>query len=129
MRRLAAQAANGWIPNGDGLEWDNLASASRHLDQELEAIGRPPREVRRIINTIRKKLQAEPGGFLFGPVKQWVEEISALALELGFDTFVFGDREATEEHLYRFAEEIIPGVREVVARERRPQGRLPKDLQ
>jgi alkanesulfonate monooxygenase SsuD/methylene tetrahydromethanopterin reductase-like flavin-dependent oxidoreductase (luciferase family) len=129
MRRLAAQAANGWIPNGDGLEWDNLASASRHLDQELEGIGRPPHEVRRIINTIRKKLQAEPGGFLFGPVKQWVEEISALALELGFDTFVFGDREATEEHLHRFAEEVIPGVRELVARERRPQPPFPKDLQ
>ena len=66
---------------------------------------------------------------MFGPVKQWVEEISALALELGFDTFVFGERQATEEHLYRFAEEVIPGVREGVARERRPQARLPKDLQ
>ena len=119
MRRLAAKAADGWIPNGDGIEWDNLASASGHLDQELASIGRPTGEVRRICNTIRKKLQPETSGFLFGPAKQWVEEISGLALELGFDTFVFGDGEATEDHLYRFADEVIPGVRETVARERR----------
>ncbi len=113
-----ARAADGWIPNGDGIEVDNLTEASAHLDRELAAIGRPPAEVRRICNTIRKKLQPESEGFLFGPAEQWVDEISGLAIELGFDTFVFGDRDTTEEHLHRFAEEVIPGVRENVARAR-----------
>jgi alkanesulfonate monooxygenase SsuD/methylene tetrahydromethanopterin reductase-like flavin-dependent oxidoreductase (luciferase family) len=118
MRRLVARAADGWIPNGDGIEVDNLTEASAHLNRELAAIGRPPGDVRRICNTIRKKLQPQSEGFLFGPPEQWIEEISGLALELGFDTFVFGDRDTTEEHLHRFAEEVIPGVRENVARAR-----------
>ncbi|HWB21936.1 MAG TPA: LLM class flavin-dependent oxidoreductase [Gaiellaceae bacterium] len=120
MRRLVARAADGWIPNGDGIELENLTFASRHLDEEIAAAGRQPGDVRRICNTIMKKLQPQSEGFLFGPAEQWIEEISRLALELGFDTFIFGDRDTTEEHLHRFAEEVIPGVRAAVEAARRP---------
>ncbi len=115
MRRLVARAADGWIPNGDGIELENLTRASEHLDEEIVAAGREPSDIRRICNTIMKKLQPESEGFLFGPAEQWIEEISFLALELGFDTFIFGDRDTTVEHLHRFAEEVIPGVKTTVA--------------
>jgi alkanesulfonate monooxygenase SsuD/methylene tetrahydromethanopterin reductase-like flavin-dependent oxidoreductase (luciferase family) len=118
MRRLVAREADGWIPNGDGIEPENLRRASDHLDQELAAVDRPPHEVRRICNTIMKKLQPKSERFLFGPAEQWVDELSALAIDFGFDTFVFGDRDTTEEHLHRFAETVVPGVRENVASSR-----------
>jgi alkanesulfonate monooxygenase SsuD/methylene tetrahydromethanopterin reductase-like flavin-dependent oxidoreductase (luciferase family) len=118
MRRLAAREADGWIPNGDGINLENLTGTSEHLDEELAKIGRPPGEVRRICNTIMKKLQPKSEGFLFGPPEQWAEEISSLAIDLGFDTFIFGDRETTEAHLHRFAEEVVPAVRDNVARAR-----------
>ena len=47
MRRLVARGAEGWIPNGDGIEIDNLTKGSAHLDHELAEAGRPPGEVRR----------------------------------------------------------------------------------
>jgi alkanesulfonate monooxygenase SsuD/methylene tetrahydromethanopterin reductase-like flavin-dependent oxidoreductase (luciferase family) len=119
MRRLVARAADGWIPNGDGIELENLTLASQHLDEEIAAAGREPGDIRRICNTIMKKLQPASQGFLFGPPEQWIEEISSLALDLGFDTFIFGDRDTTEEHLHRFAEEVIPGVRVAVESARR----------
>jgi alkanesulfonate monooxygenase SsuD/methylene tetrahydromethanopterin reductase-like flavin-dependent oxidoreductase (luciferase family) len=118
MRRLTARLANGWIPNGDGIELENLAAASAHLDEEIAAAGRAPNELRRICNTIMKKLQPQSEAFLFGPAEQWIEELTFLAVELGFDTFVFGDRDTTVDHLHRFAEDVIPGVRENVARSR-----------
>jgi hypothetical protein len=65
-----------------------------------------------------KKLQQKSVGFLFGPAEQWVDELSGLAIDLGFDTFVFGDRDTTEAHLHRFAEEVVPGVRDNVGRAR-----------
>jgi hypothetical protein len=65
-----------------------------------------------------KKLQPQSEAFLFGPAEQWIEELTFLAVELGFDTFVFGDRDTTVDHLHRFAEDVIPGVRENVARSR-----------
>jgi alkanesulfonate monooxygenase SsuD/methylene tetrahydromethanopterin reductase-like flavin-dependent oxidoreductase (luciferase family) len=118
LRRLVAENADGWIPNGDGIELENLTKAGRHLDQELERAGRDRGEVRRICNTIMKKVQPKSEGFLVGPAGQWVEELTQLALELDFDTFVFGDRDTTVPSLHLFAEEIIPAVRENVARAR-----------
>jgi alkanesulfonate monooxygenase SsuD/methylene tetrahydromethanopterin reductase-like flavin-dependent oxidoreductase (luciferase family) len=118
MRRLVARAADGWIPNGDGIDLENLTAATAHLNEELATAGREPGDVRRICNTIMKSLQDDSEGFLFGPAEQWIEEISALVLDLGFDTFVFGDRNTTEAHLHRFADEVIPGVRQNVARAR-----------
>jgi alkanesulfonate monooxygenase SsuD/methylene tetrahydromethanopterin reductase-like flavin-dependent oxidoreductase (luciferase family) len=115
LRRLAARVADGWIPNGNGIEIENLTDATADLDRQILAAGRELSDVRRICNTIMKKLQPESAGFLFGPAEQWVEEITFLAVELGFDTFIFGDRDTTVEHMHRFAEAVIPGVRERVA--------------
>jgi len=55
-------------------------------------------------------------GPLRGPVAQWTEELTALVVEEGFDTFVlWADG---PDQLRRFADEVVPAVREQVARER-----------
>ena len=85
------------------------------LDEELEAAGRPRSAVRRVYNLIAKKLQPASEGFLVGPVDQWVDQLTQIALEFGFDTFMFGDRNDTVEHLHIVANEIFPQVRANVA--------------
>jgi alkanesulfonate monooxygenase SsuD/methylene tetrahydromethanopterin reductase-like flavin-dependent oxidoreductase (luciferase family) len=115
MRRLIAQQADGWIPGMLTMDPELVRIEAEHLDEELEAAGRPWGAVRRIYNTIAKKLQPTSAGFLVGPAEQWVEQLTYIALEFGFDTFLFGDRETTVEHLHIFAEQVIPQVRANVA--------------
>jgi hypothetical protein len=49
---------------------------------------------------------------LQGPVNQWVEELTNLAM-IGFDTFIFWGE--GEGQLERFSEEVVPGVRAQIA--------------
>ncbi len=52
---------------------------------------------------------------LHGPVDQWVEELTNLAITYHFDTFIFwaeGDGQ-----LAKFAEEVVPAVRAQAAAE------------
>lgn len=111
MRKLIAQAADGWIPGMYSIDPVPIAIEVDHLDAELEAAGRPCAAVRRVYNTIAKKVQSTTDGFLVGPPEQWVDELTRAALEFGFDTFLFGDRDATVEHLHIVAERVIPQVR------------------
>jgi alkanesulfonate monooxygenase SsuD/methylene tetrahydromethanopterin reductase-like flavin-dependent oxidoreductase (luciferase family) len=111
MRKLIAQAADGWIPGMFSIDPDQIVIEVDHLDAELEAAGRPRAAVRRVYNMIAKKIQPTSDGFLVGPPDQWVDQITQIALDYGFDTFLFGDRENTVEHLHIVAEEVIPQVR------------------
>jgi len=56
--------------------------------------------------------------FFNGPPQQWVDELSRLVLEYGMDTFILGLPEPPGDQLERFMDEIIPQVRETIARER-----------
>jgi hypothetical protein len=53
---------------------------------------------------------------LRGPVEQWVDELTDMAVGYGFDTFMFWGE--GEDQLPRFAEEVAPAVRAQVAAER-----------
>jgi hypothetical protein len=56
------------------------------------------------------------GGLLDGPPAQWAEELADMALRYGVSTFVLGaDEPATIE---RFAADVAPATRELVAAER-----------
>jgi hypothetical protein len=67
----------------------------------------------------RKRIQQRSERFLFGPPEQWAEELTMLAVELGFDTFIFGDREAPVDHIRQIAAEVIPQVKANVAAARK----------
>jgi alkanesulfonate monooxygenase SsuD/methylene tetrahydromethanopterin reductase-like flavin-dependent oxidoreductase (luciferase family) len=111
MRKLIAQAADGWIPGMFSVDPDQIGIEVDHLNAELDAAGRPRGAVRRVYNTIAKKIQPTSAGFLVGPPEQWVDQLTEIALDFGFDTFLFGDRDATVEHLHVVADQVIPQVR------------------
>jgi alkanesulfonate monooxygenase SsuD/methylene tetrahydromethanopterin reductase-like flavin-dependent oxidoreductase (luciferase family) len=115
MRRLIAQSADGWFPGMNLFAPQDLDVAVAHLDEEILAAGRRISDVRRVYNTIGRKLQPKSDGFLIGPPEQWVEELTRVILEYGFDTILYGDRERTVEQLYVFAERVMPQVRANVA--------------
>ena len=113
--RLAGRLADGWVPSLRG-DLTLLSEGSARLDDAAAAAGRDPAEIRRVVNVNGQITDGARLGLLRGPVDQWVDELTDLAVGYGFDTFMFwGDG---EDQLPRFAEEVVPAVRAEVAAER-----------
>ena len=108
---LTARAADGWVPSFRG-KVAPIAEMSSRLDDATAAAGRAPQELRRILNVAGTITDGASGGPLRGPVDQWADELTELAVDYGFDTFVFWGE--GEGQLERFAEEVIPATREQV---------------
>jgi alkanesulfonate monooxygenase SsuD/methylene tetrahydromethanopterin reductase-like flavin-dependent oxidoreductase (luciferase family) len=117
--RLAGRLADGWVPSLRG-EIASLADASARLDDAAADAGRDPVEIRRVLNVNGEITGGASAGLLNGPVGQWADELTDLAVGYGFDTFVFWAD--GPDQLPRFAEEVVPAVRERVAAERDTTG-------
>jgi alkanesulfonate monooxygenase SsuD/methylene tetrahydromethanopterin reductase-like flavin-dependent oxidoreductase (luciferase family) len=104
MLRLTGRAADGWLPSLAYLQPGDLAKGNAIIDEAAEEAGRSPREIRRLLNI----------GEL--PAQQLID----MALQDGIGTFILtGD---DPRALQRFAEEVIPAVREAVDAERTTRG-------
>jgi alkanesulfonate monooxygenase SsuD/methylene tetrahydromethanopterin reductase-like flavin-dependent oxidoreductase (luciferase family) len=103
MLRLTGALADGWIPSQSYLPPNQVPEAMKRVDDAAVAEGRDPRDIRRIYNLISD----EPPS---------AEQIAGFATELGFDSFIFspGDKHDLE----RLAHDVIPAVKEEVARRR-----------
>ena len=113
--RLTGRTADGWLPSFRGELRPVLDMAARLDDGAAEA-GRDPGEIRRVLNVSGAVTEGPSEGSFRGPVAQWVDELTALAVGPGFDTFVFWADGPGQ--LERFAEEVVPATRAQVARER-----------
>jgi alkanesulfonate monooxygenase SsuD/methylene tetrahydromethanopterin reductase-like flavin-dependent oxidoreductase (luciferase family) len=113
--RLTGRTADGWLPSFRGELRPVLDMAARLDDGAAEA-GRDPGEIRRVLNVSGAVTEGPSEGSFRGPVAQWVDELAALAVGPGFDTFVFWADGPGQ--LERFAEEVVPATRAQVARER-----------
>ena len=115
--RLAGRVADGWVPSFRG-ELRPLLDMAARLDDAAAAAGRDPAALRRVLNVAGEVTDGASLGALRGPVGQWTDELTALAVGAGFDTFVLSAEGPGQ--LARFAEEVAPAVRARVAQERRP---------
>jgi alkanesulfonate monooxygenase SsuD/methylene tetrahydromethanopterin reductase-like flavin-dependent oxidoreductase (luciferase family) len=115
---LAGRVADGWVPSFRG-ELPPLAELSARLDDAAAEAGRDPGEIRRVLNVGGVITDGPSEGMLHGPVDQWVDELTDLAVGYGFDTFVLMSADEPDQ-LARFAEEVVPAVREQVRQERSP---------
>lgn len=114
MLGLIGRLADGWVPSLGFTPPDRISEMQRRIDAGAGEAGRDPAEIRRALN-ISGRI-GEPGDRpLDGPASKWVEELSRLALELGFDTFVFWPAEDHVRQVEVFANEVAPAVRETVA--------------
>jgi alkanesulfonate monooxygenase SsuD/methylene tetrahydromethanopterin reductase-like flavin-dependent oxidoreductase (luciferase family) len=110
--KLAGQVADGWVPSFRG-DLGKLADMTKRLDDAAAEAGRDPTSIRRILNVNGTITDGTTNGMLQGPVNQWAEELTNLALIHGFDTFIFWGE--GENQLQRFAQEVMPAVRAEVA--------------
>jgi alkanesulfonate monooxygenase SsuD/methylene tetrahydromethanopterin reductase-like flavin-dependent oxidoreductase (luciferase family) len=118
---LTGRVADGWAaPLMNYLPPAAAGDAQTLIDQAAREAGREPGEIRRIYNM--------PGAFtaaadapardtdeaIVGPPDHWIEVLTHLALDTGFDTFVLMGR-PDPQMLRTFIEDVAPGVRERVA--------------
>ncbi|MGK5441489.1 LLM class flavin-dependent oxidoreductase [Micromonospora sp. URMC 105] len=117
MLALTGRRADGWLPSLAYLQPGDLTAGNRVIDDAAEEAGRSPRAVRRLLN-ISGRFAAAGRGPLDGPAEQWAEELAHLALTDGVSVFILGTDDPDD--LRRFAAEVAPAVRDLVAAERGP---------
>ena len=119
MLGLTGRLADGWLPSSPYAPPDELPAMNRAIDAAAEEAGRDPAAIRRLYN-IAGRFASRGEGFLQGPARMWADQLAELAIEQRFRGFiVMGD---DPEVLRRFAGEVAPAVRELVAAERAELG-------
>lgn len=119
MLHLTGRLADGWVPSLPYAPPAEIPAMQRLIDDGAREAGREPTGIRRVYNLMGKITDAPASGLLEGPPAHWVEELTRFAVDLGLDTFVFWPNEEPIRQLERFTADVIPGVREHVARARR----------
>ncbi|WP_076842800.1 MULTISPECIES: LLM class flavin-dependent oxidoreductase [Protofrankia] len=128
-KSLAAtgRVADGWIP-GHAADWrsERYRVSRPVIDEAAAAVGRDPREIRTVFNfpgrITDRPLAAtrdHTGRWIGGSVGQWVEELTEAVLEHGAAGFVLFSASGGAQDvvsLGRWASEIVPAVREAIAK-------------
>ncbi len=115
MLALTGRLADGWLPSLGYAGPGTLAAMNARIDEAAVDAGRDPGEVRRLYN-IHGRFTPSGAGFLVGPPEQWAEELAELVLTHGMSGFVVGGDDPDD--VRRFAAEVAPAVRDLVAAER-----------
>jgi len=102
MLSLVGRAADGWVPSLGYVQPADLLEGNRRIDEAAAAAGRDPRAIRRLLNA---------------GADVPVELFTSLTVEQGMDTYVIGGIEDPEA-LRWFASDVVPAVREAVAKAR-----------
>jgi alkanesulfonate monooxygenase SsuD/methylene tetrahydromethanopterin reductase-like flavin-dependent oxidoreductase (luciferase family) len=131
QKSLAAtgRVADGWIP-GHAADWrsERYRASRPVIDEAAAAVGRDPREIRTVFN-VPGRITERPlaatrdhdGRWIGGSVAQWVEELTGAVLEHDASGFMlFSSPGGTPDivTLGRWAGEIVPAIRETLAKER-----------
>jgi alkanesulfonate monooxygenase SsuD/methylene tetrahydromethanopterin reductase-like flavin-dependent oxidoreductase (luciferase family) len=114
LRRIG-RLADGWIPGGGIDHVALLADLGSIIDEAALEAGRDPRSIRRILNlhgVIADVVGSRP---LDGPVRRWVDQLVAWHADLRIDSFVYWVQDDGLAQLERFANEVVPGVRDAIA--------------
>ncbi|NJP91933.1 LLM class flavin-dependent oxidoreductase [Nonomuraea sp. FMUSA5-5] len=129
-KSLAAtgRVADGWLP-GHAADWrsERYRTSGPIIDEAAVAAGRDPREIRTIYNfpgrITDRPLPAtrdRDDRWIGGSVGQWIEELTEAVLEhqaSGFILFSADHGAVDPTTLARWAREIVPAVREAIAKE------------
>ena len=109
---LTGRLADGWVPSLFWATPERVPEMQRRIDAGAEAAGRDASEIRRIYNVGGAITDGATKGLLKGPADHWIETLTEFAGELGFDTFIFWPDAEPLEQLQRFAEDVVPGLRD-----------------
>ncbi len=117
MIDLIGRVGDGWVPSLSYVPLPRIKELQQRIDDAAARAGRNPATIERILNISGQITNGNSSGLLNGPVDQWVDDLTTLTLEYGMNAYVLmGD---DLQQVRRFAEEIVPQVREQIDRERR----------
>jgi hypothetical protein len=114
MMRVVGRLADGWIPSLPRLPLDIVPDKQRAIDEAARAAGRDPSTIRRIANVSGEIVDRAPVEWLHGPPNHWVEELTRLVRDFGFDGFVLSPADGSIEQIERFGVEVAPRVRAAI---------------
>ncbi len=120
MLRLTGRLADGWVcPLNIYVPPEQVPASQAIIDQAAQGAGRPPAAIRRIYNVLGA-IDAGPRGGrgLIGSVQTWVETLTRWTTDLGLDTFIFWPLVPSPEQVRRFALDVAPRTRDLVAQAR-----------
>jgi alkanesulfonate monooxygenase SsuD/methylene tetrahydromethanopterin reductase-like flavin-dependent oxidoreductase (luciferase family) len=111
MLALTGRVADGVVWSSSYVPEERLSEMHVRIDDAANAAGRAPRDIRRVYNVMGT----------IGPEmsdSDWIDQLARYVLRGGMDTFVFWPLDDHLRQLERFARDVVPGVREAVARQR-----------
>lgn len=117
MMEVVGTLADGWVPSTPYVPPEQVRDRQDRIDEAATAAGRDPQKIRRIYNikgTITDGRSAADDD-LVGPASKWVDTLARWRTELGMDAFVLMSDLDDPNQIRRFAEEVVPGVREALA--------------
>ena len=115
MLDLTGRLADGWLPSYGGAPPEAVPEMTKRIDEGAARAGRDQGNIRRLYN-IKGMITDDPvRERLDGPPDHWIETLTDFVLELGFDTFIFSPSDDVVGQIERFAQEVVPGVREAVS--------------
>ena len=112
---LLGRKGDGWVPSLPLMPIDSLAERTARIDEAAVEAGRDPRTIRRVANVNGVITSGSTDGFLRGPAEQWREDLTWLATEHHFDSFVFwadGDLDSQVEVFAEIADDVRGAVAE-----------------
>jgi alkanesulfonate monooxygenase SsuD/methylene tetrahydromethanopterin reductase-like flavin-dependent oxidoreductase (luciferase family) len=115
---LTGRLADGWLPSSSYAPPERLPELQERINDAALAAGRQPQAIRRLYNVMGLITDGPRRDFLTGPVDYWVDELTRLVVEVGMDTFIYWPADDRLSQLERFAAEVVPAVREQVAKAR-----------
>jgi alkanesulfonate monooxygenase SsuD/methylene tetrahydromethanopterin reductase-like flavin-dependent oxidoreductase (luciferase family) len=125
---VTGRVADGWLP-GHAADWlsQRYRQSRLIIDEAAASVGRDPGRIRTIYNfpgciTDRPLAATRDGDgrWIGGSVGQWVEELTGAVLEHAASGFILFPPEHTEQNdvfLGQWAREIVPAVREAIAKD------------
>ena len=120
MLKLTGRLADGWVPSIGWAPPGRLPELHERIDEAAREAGRRPEEIKRVYN-VSGRIGPVGEGLLEGSVSRWTEQLSSFALENGMDTFIFWPSKDHERQGETFGQEVVPGVRDIVEKERSRQ--------
>jgi alkanesulfonate monooxygenase SsuD/methylene tetrahydromethanopterin reductase-like flavin-dependent oxidoreductase (luciferase family) len=114
MLRVTGQLADGWLPSLGRIGPAELESLNAQIDAAAVDAGRDPKVVRRLANISGSF--GSSAELLHGSPADWSEQLADLALAFGTSIFILNTDDP--DLARRYADEVAPRVRELVAAER-----------
>src|SRR4051794_12202256 len=112
MMRVVGRLADGWIPSLPRLPLEDVPKKRQAIDEAAEKASRDPSKIRRIANVSGTITDGgATNGWLDGPAEHWVEDLTRLTSEHGFDGFILSVGDDAAEQIARFGADVAPVVR------------------